>query len=362
MKYKNKQPYIKRMVNTQAQPVKKKKLSKNHIFVLILMIVWTIGAVLGSLSFFGTRVDNKSSMRTISAGAYNEDALVQDKFTYTPVSLSGMILSVPYTDSYGNQRYYFETFGSSITFVFDYVRETIYLQWFDGDNIQNTYEFTDINNSAYMVGFNAVVHFSVALSDVTPVSLFDRDSYPQELTVLYNGESGISFVFKMVDESGKSFLFDFQFNLIVAYDGHTNSGLDGIYSPLFGWLNPARTYTEEIKNYTYRDLMDNATDFNDGYDIGYNAGYNAGETSGYNSGYQQGKDYGYDVGYDVGFGDGVNDSNTYTFFNLITSVVDVPVNAFTSLLNFELLGVNLLDFVGGLLFIGLVSFVLKLFF
>ena len=46
--------------------------------------------------------------------------------------------------------------------------------------------------------------------------------------------------------------------------------------------------------------------------------------------------------------------------SLIGSVIDVPVNAFTSLLNFEVLGVNLLAFITGLLTLAVVIFIVKL--
>lgn len=89
----------------------------------------------------------------------------------------------------------------------------------------------------------------------------------------------------------------------------------------------------------------------------YNQGFNAGQSSGYNSGFIAGENKGYSDGYGVGKNDGYNlgyntaieNSNIYSFDNLLSAVIDVPVRTFTSLFNFEILGVNLSGFFLGLL-------------
>ncbi len=75
--------------------------------------------------------------------------------------------------------------------------------------------------------------------------------------------------------------------------------------------------------------------------------------------YRKGVSDGYNNGYNVGFNDGVQDSNDYSFLGLMSSVVDVPVKAFTSLFNFEVLGVNLKDFLLGLFGIAVVITILR---
>ena len=69
----------------------------------------------------------------------------------------------------------------------------------------------------------------------------------------------------------------------------------------------------------------------------YQQGYEQGEEAGYQSGHTAG----YDSGYDVGYSDGIATAGNSSFLSLITAVVDAPITAFTSLLNFEVLGVNL---------------------
>jgi hypothetical protein len=129
-------------------------------------------------------------------------------------------------------------------------------------------------------------------------------------------------------------------------------------------------------------------EYSNGYNAGYNAGYDLGNTQGYDSGYNEGYDLGESNGYQNGYNDGVNTNNSgayqegynrgyingkqdgynlgvesahqYTFTNLISAVIDVPINTFTSLFNFEILGVNLSGFFLGLLTCCVVIAIVKL--
>lgn len=95
---------------------------------------------------------------------------------------------------------------------------------------------------------------------------------------------------------------------------------------------------EEAYNHGYNDgfadgSLENGPDYNDGYDTGYAFGYNVGSVEGYNS----------------GLATGIEKHNDYTFMGLIGSAFDVPLNAFRSMFNFEVLGVNLQSFFFALL-------------
>lgn len=109
------------------------------------------------------------------------------------------------------------------------------------------------------------------------------------------------------------------------------------------------------------------------YDEGYDAGYASGRNDGYNSGYQSGFSEGQNQGYDTGFGAGKNEgyNSGYTagvaaggnnnFMSLITAVVDAPITAFTSLLNFDILGYNIKDLALALLTAGLLVAAIRFF-
>lgn len=80
------------------------------------------------------------------------------------------------------------------------------------------------------------------------------------------------------------------------------------------------------------------------YRNGYANGYNDGETAGFSDGVKVGKRDGYEAGYNEGYSYGMNVSDG-GFIKLLSATIDAPVKAFTSLLNFEVLGVNMKDFV-----------------
>lgn len=119
--------------------------------------------------------------------------------------------------------------------------------------------------------------------------------------------------------------------------------------------NIDKYYFEPRTYYFLTDFTDN-----DFYNQGYTSGYIAGENAGSSSGYRNGYDVGYNDGYDVGYDVGVDDSNEYSFFNLMSSVVEAPVNVFMNLLNFNIMGFNLLDLVFGLLTLAVVCLIVKL--
>ena len=68
----------------------------------------------------------------------------------------------------------------------------------------------------------------------------------------------------------------------------------------------------------------------------------------YYNGYNDGEKIGYDYGYNDGYANGVA-SNTNSFDQLMFAVADVPVKIISSILNFNVLGVNLLAFFTGII-------------
>lgn len=76
-----------------------------------------------------------------------------------------------------------------------------------------------------------------------------------------------------------------------------------------------------------------------------------------NEQYNQGQQAGYDKGYAAGISAGGNNS----FLSLITAVIDAPITAFTSLLNFDILGFNVKNVVLSLLTAALVIACIRFF-
>lgn len=96
--------------------------------------------------------------------------------------------------------------------------------------------------------------------------------------------------------------------------------------------------------------------YNNGYLDGYNNGYNDAKSPYYNKGYFDGKKYGYETGYNKG----INESNDYTFLGLISACIDAPITYFTSLFNFELLGVNISSFLTAIFTLCIIVTVVRL--
>lgn len=112
-------------------------------------------------------------------------------------------------------------------------------------------------------------------------------------------------------------------------------------------------------NSTYRvtdrnSVTNNAYQY--GYDKGYESGFNKGKLD--NTVYDDGYKTGYAIGYDKGVMEA--DNNPYTFTKLFSAVLDVPVRVFTSLFDFNVLGVNLSAFFFSLLSVCFVLVVIKL--
>lgn len=85
--------------------------------------------------------------------------------------------------------------------------------------------------------------------------------------------------------------------------------------------------------------------------------YLDGKQEGEAIGYQNG----YNTGYNKGYSEGTNDKNTFTFSKLMDSIAFAPIKTLYSILNFEILGVNVFDFLTALLTLGLALMILKIF-
>lgn len=79
-----------------------------------------------------------------------------------------------------------------------------------------------------------------------------------------------------------------------------------------------------------------------------------GYTAGYENGYADGNSNGYDTGYDDGYADGFSqgvtaDDTAFTIFNGILTIGMLPINVFLAMFDFDILGINISNFVMSLL-------------
>lgn len=119
-----------------------------------------------------------------------------------------------------------------------------------------------------------------------------------------------------------------------------------------------QSYFFKYRRYSLIDIA-SLTD-NDFYNQGLSDGFQSGYDSGALDGYQNGFSVGDNEGFSRGYNEGLNTANSYTFYNLIGAVFDAPLNTFTSLFNFEILGVNILNFLSSILTLCIVIWLIKL--
>lgn len=89
------------------------------------------------------------------------------------------------------------------------------------------------------------------------------------------------------------------------------------------------------------------------YDVGFRDGALSVDTQKY-------YDEGYRVGNNKGYADGQASQGDYTFFGLISAVVDAPLSVFKDMFDFEVLGMNLSSFLLSLFSVSLILCVVKL--
>lgn len=125
---------------------------------------------------------------------------------------------------------------------------------------------------------------------------------------------------------------------------------------------------------TYFLSQENNSTSSDSYLLGYTDGFDNGKKQGLDEGFIKGEQWSKDTWYREGYYKGLAENNPYTFSSLLGSVIDAPITALfgnavevdgklvrvDGLLNFELLGVNLSTFLGGVLMASLVIAIIKL--
>ncbi len=207
---------------------------------------------------------------------------------------------------------------------------------------------------------------------------FDSSRTQQTINLSYNSSQS-SFIYTLLENNSStstlkySLVFqcseNFNCDISSVELGNENNGTDRYNFVRYTDSNNGtftikfyvRDVIEEIGLLTYRiyylspDLTDNQI-----YDSGYQDGYNAGNFDGNSQGYQDGYNAGEAIGYGTGYNAGLEQSGKYSFNSLIGAVIDAPVSAFTSLLNFELLGVNILGLITGLLSLAVIVLIIKL--
>lgn len=177
-------------------------------------------------------------------------------------------------------------------------------------------------------GYNVFTDYTCYISNATGVGLDFEYSLTFKWYETLQDTNPIEFNF--------DFIITISFgNLYTTYNGYS------LYMPMKNVvLTDSTPYSSSEYFQSQQSRFDNlALTYTNAYNNGYNKGVLAGSTGG--SG-------------------GNGNTSAPTFFNLITAVVDAPIQAFTGLFNFDLLGVNLTSFFLALLTVAVFIAVIRL--
>ena len=151
----------------------------------------------------------------------------------------------------------------------------------------------------------------------------------------------------------KACLYDYEF----LETKESNANLDKYYI----WSIEGLKFVSKEQLLSFSLFSEN-TQFVSGYNAGYNTGFNEGVMSNdsYTVGYDDGYNLGYSVGNRSGYIEGLQGAENSNFYQLITAVIDVPLNAFVSMFNFDVLGINMANFFLSLLTLCVVLTVVRM--
>lgn len=140
---------------------------------------------------------------------------------------------------------------------------------------------------------------------------------------------------------------DYEFTLIFPY---------GVYGE-----NSYNVAELPFRRYYYSFGLDNAAQesYQNGFNTGLSQGITEGKQQGLQEGYTSGFADGKSQGYASGFQEGAASASNYTFFGLISAVVDAPIQAITGLFDFEILGFNVQNFMFSLLTVCVIITIIK---
>lgn len=156
----------------------------------------------------------------------------------------------------------------------------------------------------------------------------------------------------------------------------TNSGTLSFYT---SWYDYALDENSGINASNTSALYgsNNFVRFNNGYNIRFDldnlhtqlinafnmgiGGYNAGYETGYSIGKEEGVSQGYDTGYSDGYTSGIETNGTaFTIFNGILNIGMIPVNFFLAMFNFNILGINISNFILSLISVLITIYIYRL--
>lgn len=317
----------------------------NIIIIFVFVFGGVCGLCIAKSDKFAEELDKRLSSQSITTQAVNYD----NNFNGSMFSLNGFFSYLTVYD-YRNSNFNDFYYDNSVPVLFSFELYSNYMTLYFKDlqsgnvdivgNVEFVLDVSTYSGVFYLSGTN---YFKVFYTMNSSFDLSMLSSVGVRCIDYNNLGQYICPTFDFTDINGNRFTFVLWYSSGVATDG----GID----------------SSNIKDYLYDSVYyyfnGSALTGNVYYQQGYTAGEVAGSSSGYDMGYAAGRRFGENVGYQNGYNAGASDANNYSFLSLIGAVVDAPMTAFTSLLNFDLLGFNMLSCITGILTIAIVIAIIR---
>lgn len=377
-------------------PVKEKNKFKDKFFAYLLagcMIFWTIASVLGIVGFANS-IDKEKAVESSTAVAVSADNVhqVREKKGASNRQVKDKQKSIA-IDNQNVPEYIYELSAmNDIHFTMVEGANAFYTGCaFSNDFLIRHYgdNFSFIVQKGVRTSSNwEVYNFTNDVSSFSDITLY---YFMVDDFLYYSGNRvHISFDSGFVPNSNEYYPYSYnisisragaycQFKIVVDYISVLNADVTAKVSFIVVALNVSSQYdvfglfgqhivpiasyspliyNNRIEGISYATWFDSTA-----FDYGYNSGYAKGRLEGSNNSYNAGYTAGQSVGYNQGYAQGLLDNGgEWSFRSLLTAVIDTPVQVFTDLFNFEILGVNLTGFFLGLFSIALCLGVIKLIF
>lgn len=209
--------------------------------------------------------------------------------------------------------------------------------FFDGTPITSLYKFDSLMSGLNisdagenLVSGTGASNYQITFSSTNAYTPFWDSISRVSFEIIFNGIS-LSFLYKVSAPNSISAPYLSVSFSVALYAGRTTC----YYTPfLSNTLSPYATVTPPLTstNQGFQDIYATSQEWALGGIYTQDQYYDYG-----NQRYNQGQQAGYESGYSAGLSDGGNNP----FLSLIAAVVDAPINAFTSLLNFDIFGFNM---------------------
>lgn len=319
---------------------------KNRLPAFILagmFIFWTIASIFGLIGYCRTKPKNTAMVTA------NAQTIEEIERRYWKVDLLELDDFCVYAEDYDA----FISFVDSFSLI-AYDSTIILKVGANQYNLRDSVYSIDIDIYPFNMEYSDVISATFTFSSVDITQNLDFNNYVPyqvEYSYYFNLDDdynvvGCNVIFAEMQDYTRTINFAFNISVYSTIPG----AIIGNFFELQEYTFSTPAYGVDIASATEITVLYNEVKGD------YELGFSRGELKGYT----EGKNDGYENGYAVGKADGLALADVATFEDLMSSVFDVPIRAFTSLFNFDILGVNMANFFLSILTLCIVLAVVKM--